>query len=98
MEIPEQYTNERNARPINYREKDETGCQRMEEIREIWAEELLVNERKGLLPRIMHVADQGWEGWVGALTSPIGIQRVRRNADLSKITNARPEIESWVIR
>ena len=99
MEIPEQYTDERNAQPSNHKEKDGKECQRMKEMLERWAEwtkECFSKEHNDLAPKITHIADKERGG--NFLTAPTDLQEIRRNADITKITNDKPQIESWLSR
>ena len=81
------------------KKKDGTECQGMTEMLERWeewAKECFSKEHKDLAPRIMHITEKEWEG--NFLEAPEGLQEIRRNADITKITKDKPEIESRLNR
>lgn len=79
------------------KKKDGKECEGMKEMLERWEEwtkECFSKEHKDLAPRIIHIAEQEWGK--NFLTAPTDIKEIRGNADLTKIMNDKPEIESWL--
>ena len=61
---------------------------------EEWAKECFSQEQRDLAPKITYIAEKEWGET--STQAPKDLQKIRENADLTKITRNHPEIETWL--